>query len=116
MNEIIIYGAFFIVAFLYASVGHGGASGYLAVMALLGFSSGVMKPTALLLNVMVSLIAFVSFYRANEIDLYFRGRYSDVYCVYVLFDGCLKILDQFHDIAGDRNIARDAYCECDRYH
>ncbi len=66
MNEIIIYGAFFIVAFLYASVGHGGASGYLAVMALLGFSSGVMKPTALLLNVMVSLIAFVSFYRAKH--------------------------------------------------
>ena len=66
MHDIIIYGSFFIVAFLYASVGHGGASGYLAVMALLGFSSGVMKPTALLLNVMVSLIAFVSFYRAKH--------------------------------------------------
>ncbi len=66
MQDIIIYGSFFVVAFLYASVGHGGASGYLAVMALLGFSSGVMKPTALLLNVMVSLIAFVSFYRAKH--------------------------------------------------
>ena len=38
--------AFLIVAFLYASVGHGGASGYLALMALLKMSPLVMKPTA----------------------------------------------------------------------
>ena len=66
MQEVILYGLFFLVAFLYASVGHGGASGYLALMALLGFSSTVMKPTALLLNVMVSIIAFISFYRAKH--------------------------------------------------
>ena len=40
----------FIVAFLYASVGHGGASGYLALMALYGFAPEVMKPTALIIN------------------------------------------------------------------
>ena len=66
MPEILIYGLFFLIAFLYASVGHGGASGYLALMALLGFSAATMKPTALLLNVLVSLIAFVSFYRARH--------------------------------------------------
>lgn len=67
MQEIILYGFFFfVVAFLYASVGHGGASGYLALMALLGFSPLVMKPTALLLNVLVSLIAFISFYKAKH--------------------------------------------------
>eukprot|EP01136_Pigoraptor_vietnamica_P028283 Opistho-1_new@85642 len=66
MEEVIVYGLFFLVAFLYASVGHGGASGYLALMALLGFSASVMKPTALLLNVMVSLIAFISFYKAKH--------------------------------------------------
>lgn len=67
MQEILIYGlCFFSVAFLYASVGHGGASGYLALMALLSFSPSVMKPTALLLNVMVSLIAFISFYKAKH--------------------------------------------------
>lgn len=66
MEEIVLYGLFFLVAFLYASVGHGGASGYLALMALLGFSASVMKPTALLLNVLVSLIAFVSFFRARH--------------------------------------------------
>jgi uncharacterized membrane protein YfcA len=67
MQEILIYGLFFfVVAFLYASVGHGGASGYLALMALLGFSPLVMKPTALLLNVLVSLISFISFYKAKH--------------------------------------------------
>jgi uncharacterized membrane protein YfcA len=66
MQDIYIYGLFFLVAFLYAAVGHGGASGYLALMALLNFSPAVMKPTALLLNVMVSMIAFISFYRAKH--------------------------------------------------
>ena len=67
MQEMLLYGiCFFTLAFLYASVGHGGASGYLALMALLGFSPFVMKPTALLLNVLVSLIAFISFYKAKH--------------------------------------------------
>lgn len=52
----------FVVAFLYASVGHGGASGYLALMALFSVAPAVMKPTALLLNLFVSLTSFVQFY------------------------------------------------------
>jgi len=56
----------FIVAFLYASVGHGGASGYLALMALFSVAPEVMKPTALLLNLFVSLIAFIQFYRGKH--------------------------------------------------
>lgn len=51
-----------VVAFLYASVGHGGASGYLALMALFSFSSEIMKPTALLLNLFVAAIAFYHYY------------------------------------------------------
>jgi uncharacterized protein len=43
-----------IVAFLYSSVGHGGASGYLAVMALMGVVPLVMKPSALIMNLAVS--------------------------------------------------------------
>lgn len=54
-----------LVAFLYASVGHGGASGYLALMALYSFPPEVMKPTALLLNIFVSGIAFFHFYRSG---------------------------------------------------
>lgn len=52
-----------LMAFLYASVGHGGASGYLAVMALFAIAPTVMKQTALLLNLGVSLISFIAFYR-----------------------------------------------------
>ncbi len=54
-----------IVAFLYASVGHGGASGYLALMAIFSFTPEVMKPTALLLNLFVAAIAFFHYYRAG---------------------------------------------------
>lgn len=56
----------FIVAFLYASVGHGGASGYLALMALYGFAPEVMKPTALILNLFVSLSSFILFYKGGH--------------------------------------------------
>ena len=62
---VLFYGLLFVVAFLYASVGHGGASGYLALMALFSVAPAVMKPTALLLNLFVSLIAFLQFYRGN---------------------------------------------------
>ena len=61
----ILFPALFIVAFMYSSVGHGGASGYLALMAIVGFQQTDMKATALLLNIFVSLIAFIQFYRAG---------------------------------------------------
>lgn len=44
----------FVVAMLYASVGHGGASGYLAILALFSLSPNVLKPTALVLNIVVA--------------------------------------------------------------
>lgn len=55
-----------LAALLYSSVGHGGASGYLAAMALLGVSPIVMKPTALALNIVVALIATAKFYRTGS--------------------------------------------------
>ncbi len=55
----------FIGASLYSSVGHGGASAYLAVMALFGLSPALMKPIGLVLNILVSSIATVRFYRAR---------------------------------------------------
>ncbi len=59
---------FFAVAILYSSVGHAGASGYLAAMALLGFAPEHMRPTALALNILVGSIGLVRFYRAGLID------------------------------------------------
>src|SRR2546421_7131998 len=55
----------FIVALLYSTVGHAGASGYLAAMALFSISPLVMKPTALVLNILVAVIGSVRFYRAG---------------------------------------------------
>lgn len=57
---------FLIVGALYASVGHAGASGYLAVMALVGVEAAVMRPTALSINVLVAAIAFTQFARAGH--------------------------------------------------
>lgn len=54
-----------IVSFLYASVGHGGASGYLALMALFSFAPEQMKPTALLLNIFIAGISFFYYYKAG---------------------------------------------------
>ncbi len=51
------------VSFFYASVGHGGASGYLALMALFSVTPELMKPTALLLNLFVAAIAFYYYYK-----------------------------------------------------
>ncbi|MBK8553649.1 MAG: sulfite exporter TauE/SafE family protein [Ignavibacteria bacterium] len=65
MLEFLFYILLILVAFLYSSVGHGGASGYLALMALFSFSPEIMRPTALVLNVFVSFIAFTQYYRAG---------------------------------------------------
>jgi uncharacterized membrane protein YfcA len=69
-NILVFYILLFLVAFLYASVGHGGASGYLALMAIFSISPDVMKPTALLLNLFVSLTSFIQFYRGG----YFKWK------------------------------------------
>ena len=58
----------FAVAFLYSSVGHGGASGYLALMALFGIAPASMKSSALIMNICVSLIAFYHYYRSGHFN------------------------------------------------
>ncbi len=59
---------FLTIATLYSSVGHAGASGYLAIMALLSFAPESIKPTSLILNSAVALIASVKFIRAGYFD------------------------------------------------
>ncbi len=67
--EILFFGLVFLMAILYSSVGHGGASGYLALMAIFGFSPEFMRPSALILNIFVSSIAFFSYYRNGHFRL-----------------------------------------------
>lgn len=59
-----------LAALLYSSVGHGGASGYLAVMALLGVAPAIMKPAALVMNIFVAGWVAWRLYRAG----YFNAR------------------------------------------
>ncbi len=54
------------VSMVYASIGQAGASGYLAAMALLGIFQAVMKPTALVLNVLVATISTLNFSHAGD--------------------------------------------------
>lgn len=69
--EAIVLAAFiFVMALLYSSVGHGGASGYLAAMALFNVAPAVMRPVALCLNVVVAGLAAIRFYGAG----YFSWR------------------------------------------
>ena len=58
--------AIFVVAFLYSSVGHAGASGYIAVMSLFSMAPAMIKPTALVLNILVAVIGTVQFWRAGH--------------------------------------------------
>ena len=64
-DAVLLAMAFFAVAVLYSSVGHAGASGYLALMALLGVAPATMRPTALALNVLVAAVATYPFRRAG---------------------------------------------------
>jgi uncharacterized membrane protein YfcA len=55
-----------LIAFLYSSVGHAGASGYIAVMTLWGLAPTVIRPTALVLNILVASIGAFQFWRAGH--------------------------------------------------
>ena len=65
-DAVIMLFAIFAVAVMYSSVGHGGASGYLAVMAFWAVVPEVIRPTALVLNVFVASIAAVQFWRSGN--------------------------------------------------
>ena len=92
MTTALLLVCFALVAFLYASVGHGGASGYLAVMAILGYAQQFAKPDALVLNIAVSALAFYNYYRGG----FFRLRdflWLAVFSVPMAWVGGLTRLD-----------------------
>ena len=59
VDTVMLSGLIFAAALLYSSVGHAGASGYIAAMALFGTAPAVMKPTALVLNILVAALGTV---------------------------------------------------------
>jgi uncharacterized membrane protein YfcA len=85
---------FALAAFLYASVGHGGASAYLALMSFYGLAPAEAKPLVLMMNVLVSSVALFSFYRKQ----YFDGRmflYLALPSVPMAFVGSIMPLSDF---------------------
>jgi uncharacterized membrane protein YfcA len=74
INSSLLFSVFLLLitamAFMYASVGHGGASGYLAVLALFSIDISIMKSSALILNIFVSLISFSQYYKEG----YFKWK------------------------------------------
>ena len=58
----------FLAALLYSSVGHAGASGYIAAMALLGTPPAIMKPTALVLNILVATLGTLRWHRLRLVN------------------------------------------------
>jgi uncharacterized membrane protein YfcA len=69
MYEFLFIIAIGLVAFFYSSVGHGGASGYLALMTLIGFAPAEMRASALVLNTVVAGISFISYYASGSFNI-----------------------------------------------
>ena len=95
----IIFGALLAaVAFLYSSVGHGGASGYLALMAICSFPISVMKPSALLLNLFVSVISFFFYYRKDffNFKLFYPFAITSVPAAFI--GGMIPLENKFYKI------------------
>ena len=65
---LLFLGCITVAALLYSSVGHGGASGYLAVMALFGLDPAIMKPAALTMNIFVTLLLLSRLIRAGHFN------------------------------------------------
>jgi uncharacterized membrane protein YfcA len=99
-NEfLIVFGVLLaVVAFLYSSVGHGGASGYLALMAIFAFPISVMKPSALLLNLFVSGISFFFYYKKDffKLKLFYPFAITSVPAAFI--GGMIPLENSFYKI------------------
>lgn len=105
IDTILLTALIFTAAVLYSSVGHAGASGYLAAGALMGFPQSLMRPAALLLNVFVAAIGTYRFWRARLINwnlllpfavasapfAFFGGRWRLSESIYQIVLGCVLL-------------------------
>lgn len=98
LTVLLIASIIFFVAALYSSVGHGGASGYLAVLSLFAFPPSVMSSTALILNILVAGVGTVSFARAGHFS--FRKAWPFVLLSVpgALLGGYLRISEEVYSL------------------
>lgn len=89
--------AIFIVALLYSSVGHGGASGYLAILALVSVPKQNASSTALMLNVLVASTAAISYYRSRYLRLKSSTPYLVASVPAAFIGGMIKIPNNIYE-------------------
>ena len=87
-----------LAAFAYASVGHGGASAYIAAMALAGIAPAEMRPIALVLNVLVSAIATYKFARAGHFNWRLFWPFAVVSVPMAFIGGAITLSGQAYKI------------------
>jgi hypothetical protein len=97
-SQILIVFFVFLVAVLYSSVGHAGASGYLAVMALFSIAPGVTRPAALVLNIFVAVIAAFQFYRAGFFDWRIFASFAAASVPFAFLGGMIVLPTNVHKI------------------
>src|SRR5467141_1804296 len=88
---IFLFLAIGVIAFLYSSVGHAGASGYIAVMTLFGLSTATIRPTALVLNILVALIGSFQFWRAGHFSWRLFWQFALLSIPAAYFGGYLQL-------------------------
>lgn len=87
-----------VAAFVYASVGHGGASAYIAAMALAGVAPAEMRPIALTLNVLVSLLATWKFWRAGHFRWRLFWPFAAVSIPFAYLGGAITLPGQIYKV------------------
>lgn len=87
-----------LAAFVYASVGHGGASAYLAAMALAGVAPAEMRPIALTLNVLVSSMATWKFWRAGHFRWRLFWPFAAVSIPFAYLGGAVTLPGQIYKV------------------
>jgi len=95
-EDLILAALILVAALLYSSVGHAGASGYLAAMALMGISPAAMKPAALMLNILVAIIATAKYCRAGAFSWPLFWPFALASVPFAYLGGSLTLPDHFY--------------------
>jgi uncharacterized membrane protein YfcA len=88
----------FLTAILYSSVGHAGASSYLAIMAIMNVAPEVMKPTALFLNVIVGTIATARFARAGYFSWNIFWPFAVTSIPFSFLGGAIRLPNHYYNV------------------
>jgi uncharacterized membrane protein YfcA len=95
---LVLAGAMLLASFVYASVGHGGASAYIAAMALAGIAPVEMRPVALTLNVLVSSLATWKFWRAGHFRWRLFWPFAAVSIPFAYLGGAITLPGQVYKV------------------